>query len=159
MTRPDENAAIGKVVLLMVKGVSGDNLTKICMSRLGMEQHEADEVIANARRKLTRAADYNRDEQLGTAVARLNEIFASAFQGEDPKTALAAQKELNKLLDLYNQPPAGPEGAEGGSESDGELAAIAAHLLPLTLAADDYPLREHARIAAEEIRKGRAPGE
>lgn len=108
-----------------------------------------------ARRKLTLAADYNRDEQLGTAVTRLNDIYARAIRAQDIKTGLVAQKELNKLLDLYRMTPEHAGDATEGEDSgpqQAELDAIRGHLLPLNLAEASYPLREHARIAAEIVR-------
>jgi len=156
-TRPDEHPAIDKVLLLMVSGLSHADLTAACIGKLNVPPEEVAGVIAQARRKLTLAADYNRDEQIGTAVTRLNDIYARAIRGQDIKTALVAQKELNKLLDLYRMTAEhageGADGEEDGAGPDSsELAAIREHLLPLGLAAADYPLREHARIAAEVVR-------
>ena len=154
-TKPAENPAIDKVLLLMVSGLSHADLTAACISNLEVPPKEVAGIIARARRKLTLAADYNRDEQIGTAVTRLNDIYARAIRVQDIKTGLVAQKELNKLLDLYRMTPEhaadGADGEEAGPDGT-ELAAIRGHLLPLGLAAADYPLREHARIAAELVR-------
>lgn len=154
-TRPAEHPAIDKVLLLMVSGLSHADLTAACIGKLEVPPEEVAGVIAQARRKLTLAADYNRDEQIGTAVTRLNDIYARAIRAQDIKTGLVAQKELNKLLDLYRMTAEhagdGTDGEEAGPDS-AELAAIRGHLLPLGLAAADYPLREHARIAAEVVR-------
>jgi len=155
-TRPAEHPAIDKVLLLMVSGLSPADLTAACIGKLDVPPDQVAGVIASARRKLTLAADYNRDEQIGTAVTRLNDIYARAIRSQDIKTGLVAQKEINKLMDLYRMTPEragdGSEGEEGGGPERMELAAIREHLLPLGLAATDYPLREHARIAAEVVR-------
>lgn len=154
-TASTEHPAIDKVLLLMVSGLSHADLTAAAISKLEVPPEEVSGVIASARRKLTLAADYNRDEQIGTAVTRLNDIYARAIRAQDIKTGLVAQKELNKLLDLYRQ--TAEHAGEGSDGEDAErerveLAAIRGHLLPLALAAPDYPLREHARIAAEIVR-------
>ena len=154
-TKNAEHPAIDKVLLLMVSGLSRAELMAACVGKLDVAADQVAGVIASARRKLTLAADYNRDEQIGTAVTRLNDIYARAIRAQDIKTGLVAQKEINKLLDLYRMTPEraaeGDEGEETGPERM-ELVAIREHLLPLGLAAADYPLREHARIAAEVVR-------
>ena len=154
-TRPAEHPAIDKVLLLMVSGLSPAELTAACIGKLEVAPEETAAVIAQARRKLTLAADYNRDEQIGTAVTRLNDIYARAIRAQDIKTGLVAQKELNKLLDLYRmtQEHAGDiADGDDGTPQQIELDAIRGHLLPLNLAEASYPLREHARIAAEIVR-------
>ena len=154
-TRPAEHPAIDKVLLLMVSGLSQAELTAACIGKLEVAPEETASVIAQARRKLTLAADYNRDEQIGTAVTRLNDIYARAIRAQDIKTGLVAQKELNKLLDLYRMTSEHAAETNDGEESgppQAELDAIRGHLLPLNLAEASYPLREHARIAAEIVR-------
>ena len=158
--KPKTHPALDKIVLLLVSGIGQADLENACVMKLGVEPQDVSAVIAEARRRLTRAAEYNRDEQLGTAITRMNDIYARAIRASDIKTALTAQREINKLLDLYTEAakPAGSEDSDEG-EGDGvaaELAAIRGHLLPLALAADSYPLREHARIAAELIREHRS---
>lgn len=154
-----DHPALDKVVLLMVSGMSQADLANACVTKLGIEPNEVAAVTAEARRRLTRAADYNRDEQLGTAITRMNDIYARAIRAGDIKTALTAQREINKLMDLYRE-ASGGYGTGEDAEDDGaqsELAAIRLHLLPLGLAAETYPLREHARIAADLIREQRRP--
>jgi hypothetical protein len=153
-TKPTEHPETDKILLLMVSGISAADLTAACTEKLGIPPEEVAGIIAQARRKLTLAADYNRDEQIGTAFTRLNDLYARAIRAQDIKTGLIAQKELNKLLDLYRVTPehaAESTGDDAGPDRS-ELAAIRGHLIPLGLAAADYPLREHARIAAELVR-------
>jgi hypothetical protein len=124
---------------------------------------DAKAAIIDARRRITIAADYNRTEEIGTAYIRLHDLYKRSLNVQDVKTALAAQKELNKLLDLYTALRAGEleEATEGEMGERGiaaaELAAVREHLLPLELAPEDYPIAEHARIAADLIRKRHDP--
>ena len=57
-------------------------------------------------------ANFNPEVEMGRAYSRLNLIFLNGVKVQDFKTAIAAQKELNRLLGLYgknNQPtPAQP---------------------------------------------------
>lgn len=143
---------LDKLVLLLVSQVAGPALDEAA-ARLGVPAEKIPDTIAEARRRLTVAADYNRDEQIGTAFVRLNDLYRRSLAVQDVKTALAAQRELNKLLDLYRvTPERAVEVAEAEDDDNTELAAIREHLIPLGLAAADYPLREHARIAAEVVR-------
>lgn len=154
-----EATAIEKIVLLMVSGMSQADMENACVMKLGIEPQNVSAAMAEARRRLTLAADYNRDEQLGTAITRMNDLYGRAIRTGDIKTALTAQREINKLMDLYREASGGPDasGAEDqAAESlQNELVAIRDHLLPLGLAAASYPLREHARIAADLIRDKR----
>jgi hypothetical protein len=148
-----ENPVLDKVLLLMVSGLSHADLTAVCVSKLGVPPERVADIIAQTRRKLTLAADYNRDEQIGTAVTRLNDIYSRAIREQDTKVCLAAQKELNKLLDLYRMTAEHADYGSGNDEADSETAAVAAHLLPLKLVPETHPLREHARVAAEMVRQ------
>ena len=92
-------------------------------------------------------------DPLDTSIARLNEIYDKSIDTDDCKTALATQKELNKLHNLYKREKP-IESNLNALKLKQELDTIAEHLRPLELAADEYPLSEVARIAAEMIRKG-----
>lgn len=90
------------------------------------------------------------------ALTTLRGLLTAAKRDGSIRDALSAQKEINKLLGLYADEPTegrGKAGAKAASEAEKELDAIRAHLHPLKLAGETYPLREHARIAAERIRE------
>ena len=157
----DENL-VDKIVLLMVSGLSKKELTDACVLKFAIAPEEVDEFIKQARTKITRTAEYNRDEELGISITRMNDIYGRAIKGQDIKTALMAQKELNKLMELNKDVESGSQEQSEQENRLGhqeELEAIAGHLLPLELADADYPLREHARIASERIREGQDFGE
>lgn len=156
---PDMAAAIDRVVLWMVSGLAGADLETACVAKLSVDPAEVKAVIAEARKRLTLAAEYNRDEMLGTALTRLNDLYSRCIRagsdggGPNLAKALDVQKEINRIAGFHKA----ASGAEGGedslSESASELAAIALHLMPLALAAESYPLREHARLAAQRIKE------
>ena len=142
------------VLLLLIKGISPEKVLQ--QSRqMGVSQEEAERLIGEARQRITLTADYARDEQLGTAIARLQDIYTTAINAKDIKTALQAQKELNKLFGLY---AAG--GGEGGTGGEGDavrrLELIERYVLPLGLVGEEYPIEEHVRVAAEIARKAGA---
>ena len=101
------------------------------------------------------------EKETQDAIKRLNDIYKIAMEKGDMKTALQAQREIDKLGGLHNEenPDENNIDKESLAFLKSELDAIAEHLLPLELASEDYPLREHARIASERIREGQSFGE
>jgi len=153
-----DESTIERVLLWMISGLSGADLENAVIAKLNVDPAQAKGVIAYARKRLTLAADYNRDELLGTALTRLNDLYARCMRvggdsGPNFAKALDVQKEINRLAGLYRGAAVGGLGEQGQSESDQELQAIADYLLPLGLASIDYPIREHARLAAQAVRE------
>jgi hypothetical protein len=116
--------------------------------------------VAEARQRITVAADYARDEQLGKAVMRLDDLYAKSIAAKDTRTALQAQRELNRLMGLYAAADAAAAAGDSGDDDAARrLELVASYLLPLNLTDERYPVEEHARIAAEIIRShGHARG-
>jgi hypothetical protein len=144
-----------RIVLLLVNGMSAEAAEAFAVQG-GADPQDAKQIIADARKRITVAADYTRDEQIGRAVMRLDDLYAKSIAGQDTRTALQAQRELNRLLDLY----AGSSRSEGGGDDAADLrrqlGLIAGYLLPLRLADEHYPVEEHARMAADLIRRSQA---
>src|SRR5512138_354026 len=103
-----------RIVLLLVNGMSAEQAEAFAIQS-GAEPEAARHVVAEARKRITVAANYTRDEQIGRAVMRLDDLYAKSIAGQDIRTALQAQRELNRLLDLY----AGSARADAGGEDDG----------------------------------------
>ena len=141
-----------RIVLLLVNGMSAEAAEGFAVQS-GTPVEEARQVVADARKRITVAADYTRDEQIGRAVMRLDDLYAKSIAGQDIRTALQAQRELNRLLDLY----AGSAKAESVGDEDvavlkRQKELVAGYLLPLKVTDEHYPVEEHARVAAELIR-------
>ena len=149
--------AIDRVLLWMVSGMSGADLETACITKLGVDPAQVKEVIAEARKRLTLAAEYNRDEMLGTALTRLNDLYSRCIRagadgnGPNLAKALDVQREINRIAGFHKAAFTAEPGDDSLSESASELEAVAAHLVPLGLAGESYPLREHARLAAQRI--------
>ncbi len=138
---------LDRIISLLVEGVSESDILEIC-AKSGVE--DPNKCLSQARKKLTIAASYNRDEQLGISIKRVNDIFESSMKEGDVKTALAAQKEISKLMDLYKA----VSGIVKDSIDSNELQAVRDHLLPLEMTNQEKPISEHARLAALEITRG-----
>jgi hypothetical protein len=139
--------AINKIILMLVGGNSTDAAEAACVA--SFPQPEAHDLVVEAGRRIALAASYDLTREIGTAYLRLNTLYAKALTLDDVKVALATQREMNRLLRLYDLRPESPD----PDTADSETAAVAAHLLPLGLVPDDHPLREHARVAAEMVRQ------
>lgn len=95
---------LNKIVLLIVSGVSHADILKHG-EKMNLTQAQAEAMIAEAKTVITIAADYNRDEEVGTARIRLNDLYTRSLSVQDTKTALACLKELALLLHLYKPRP------------------------------------------------------
>jgi len=149
---PGDSSFCDKVVLLLTSGTSLGRVEQFCTAQ-GLSAEDTVKVIEQAREKITLAADYSREEQLGEAIAQLKDLYSKSILAKDPRTALQARRELNRLMDLYG------DNDEGADIGDGEAAKvielIEGYLLPLELTDSDYPIQEHARVAADIIRQSK----
>ena len=150
---PADDATIGQLVLLMVAGHQADAIRTQAAASFDLTPDQLAEAITEARRRLQLAAEYNRDEALGTAIKRLNSCYAQAAKDGDIKTAVVAQRELNRLMDIGPKDN-GPDAA--AQEADETLAAVVGHLDGLNLAAAGTAPDELVRLAVGEIMRHRA---
>ena len=143
-----------RVLLLLVNGMAAEAVEEHC-TRTGQSPDAARALVQEARQRLTVAADYVRDEHLGRAILRLEDIYAKSITAQDLRIALQSQREINRLLGLYSDADRNqPAGDDAAAEA---LARVAAYLLPLGLVAREYPVEEHARLAADFVRRHSPP--
>ena len=117
-----------------------------------MSDAEADDAIRAAQAAIAKAAQIDRPRELGQALKRLDVLYRQACEAEATATALAVQKERNRLCSLHD----GQLVTGDAEATDEALTAVEQHLRPLasTLGvADDYPLDELARLAALAIQE------
>ena len=150
---------LDKVVLLVVAGASDAQLTTACRHSLGLSARKTAAAIAQARAKILAAAGQSRHEQLGLAILRLTDLYQRAQREGKLAAAMQAQRELNRLHALHTLTADRPADGTVATEAEETLARIAAHLLPLGLAPAEYPIEEHARLAAQAIRSAQPVSE
>ena len=145
--KPDLDPAIlEKVSILLITLRSVAETKRAVVEKLDVGEKHADAYIEAARDHLAKIASCDLTEEFGKALARLNDLYQRAVELLDVKTALATQKELNRLLDLRRPP------GDAGDNTGGEMAAIRQHLEPLKLTDDpDAPTAELARLASLKI--------
>lgn len=149
-----------KLVLLLVAGVAPDQVREVAVTKLGVAAAVAAAAVEQAQKSIVLAADVDRRRELGMSIHRINQIYKTSMEMADTKVALAAQRELNRLLGLHDADRIAEDAAAavaGESPEARELAAVAAHLMPLQLAPARHPLSEHARIAADRVRRSAKP--
>lgn len=138
---------LDQVVLLLIAGGSRESVVSYARTAFGLNEKQAAALHEEARRRITLAAEFDRDEQIGLAFTRLTDLYLKAVHAKDWKLAFGVQRELNKLLDLYRQalepPPAGGESTEA--------RAARAHFAALWPDQADEPLEELARLAIARI--------
>ena len=61
---------------------------------------QIDEILSEAKKRLSAAAQFDAGEQLASAIKRTELICSQCIQTGDLKTALSAQRDLNRLLSL-----------------------------------------------------------
>jgi len=151
--RPAEEV-FDKIVLLLVSGLARSAIVE-AIGKLGLFGDLATSAIAEAQMLIQIAAHWDRNEQLGTAMVRLNDIYRRALAVQDAKTALAVQRELNRLLDLYQSPREPPEKEVTDPDREekalAEIQAAKAYLTPLRLGDEKTPLVELCRLAVLRI--------
>ncbi len=144
---PVDLRLVDRLILLATNGATESDL-QTAATKLAIAPEAAAAHIAEAKRRLTLAANYNRDEQLAIAITRLHECYAQSRGIQDIKTCVACQREINKLTQLYALPTA--DKTDDDAEPP-DQAAARAHLAPLFPDAGAAPLAELCRRAAGEI--------
>ena len=111
-----------RIVLLLVSLQSVAAVKTACIEKLGLTDDQAEAAIEHAKKAIIDAAEIDKDKARGEAILRLNDLYERSLRVQDVKSALAAQKELNRLLGLLARSKAAEEGTAG----TGTLGAIIA---------------------------------
>lgn len=104
-----DDEQLDRVTLLLVTLLDRSAVETACRDELGLTPAKAAELIDLAAVRVTAAAAFDRDHQLGRAISRLNDLYQRSLVVQDVKTALAAQREINQLLRLKEPRGAGAE--------------------------------------------------
>lgn len=92
-----------KAVEILKLAVAGaDNTALVAkIEELQATAEEKGEIWSKIAEYFRNLADFNPEIEKGKAVARLNLLLLNSLKIQDYKTALSVQKELSKLLNLY----------------------------------------------------------
>lgn len=100
-TNSEVNKRVTQVVKMLTMGVSRADILQYAADKWQIAERTTDDYIRRANKHFAETSVYNRDEQIGLAMARLNTLYQKTMQIDDYKAALAAQKELSNMLGLH----------------------------------------------------------
>jgi len=93
-------ANVDTLIVLLAAGQSRQQVEEAAVSKLGMTADAARASVAEAVRRIKLAAEFNPDEELGQSLTRLRQLYKQAVATQDTKTALAVNREMNRLMML-----------------------------------------------------------
>ncbi len=140
---------LDQTVSLLLTLESINQVRQALTGKLGIAPDVAAAAITRARRRLALAAGFNFAEELGKAVKRLNQLYRRVLQDKDYRAALACQRDLNRLMGLYEAQA--KEQAADTSIMAADHEAAKRQLSPLALHDGDAPLAELCRLAVGRI--------
>lgn len=155
--KTEHTARIERVSELIVSGLTTRQVQKYVAEKHADWNATPKDVmgyVRAAQRLVGKAASVDLKSKTGMAIKRLETIFAMSLRVNDTKTALATQKEINRMHGLaeiagknFNR-----DAERETMEARRTAEAIRAYLVPLQLAPEHVPIEEHARLAAEIVR-------
>jgi hypothetical protein len=108
ITAAELDARVNKVFELIVNGFTRYQIMQYAsLEKTGwnVTPRQVDTYIAKATALIANEAEYVRPKEFGKAISRLNDLYQKCLKVQDYQRAIAAQRELNALLSLY-EPPA-----------------------------------------------------
>lgn len=93
---------INKVFDLLVSGATRQQILQYVAKKTDwkLADRQVDNYIAKATERITTAGKTRREEELGKAVLRLQQLYFMCLTLQNFQTALNVQREINKLLGL-----------------------------------------------------------
>lgn len=137
---------VGPVAVAILDGLSEDEIRELLAGRYGITaKKEQAEIISIATDRINSAASVNIVTELARAKKQTEEIYKTAIDAGDTRTALSARQELSKLFNLY-------DGRNMAALSETIVStqerAVRSHLEPLELTEEGLPVEELARRVA-----------
>ncbi|NLG44825.1 MAG: hypothetical protein GX547_16405 [Phycisphaerae bacterium] len=145
------------ITLLLTLESTHQVAAALTSDQIGLAPAAAEAAIAEAQRRLMAAAGYDKTHELGRAIRRLNNLYRRSVQVQDCKTALAAQRELNRLLALGAAPSPDQTTSDTPPTDPAEVERAREHLARALPDHADLPLDELARLAATALIDTRSP--
>ncbi len=158
--RATYEARVNKVYELLIAGarryqiwqyVTADPKGKELFKNVSRRQ--LDRYIAAANGMFAAESEFHRARELGRAIAALDDLYQRSMKVQDYQRALAARRELNALLSLYEPPAAQTLRLEGFD--DAQLRVLADALKLHDLAPSDVFNSILAELAEETAKHGR----
>jgi len=144
---------VAKVYDMLIEGTPRPKILQFGSTTWGVSDRTTDEYIKRAKTFLVEQNEKDRDLNRALAIQRLNNIYFRCMKVQDFQRAIAAQKELNQLQDLYAPTRMEHSGVNGEPiQFEGQVA----HTIPermAEIAAFLKDRRENARVVPPEERE------
>jgi len=121
MTEPVLN--VDTLIVRLAAGQSRQQVEEAAVAKLGMTADAARVSVAEAVRRIKLAAEFNPDEELGQSLTRLRQLYRQAVAIQDTKTALAVNREMNRLM-MLTRPGKTKGGATAALLTGTQVAAL-----------------------------------
>lgn len=92
---------INKVFMLLLDGKTRYDILQYTATTYGINKRQTDSYIAEANALIEQEAEYIRTRHFGKAIAVLSRNIGDARQDKDWTNVVSSQRELDKLLSLY----------------------------------------------------------
>lgn len=102
-TKAEQIQIVSEIYKILIIGLGRRDISRYLAEKTTWELAERtiDLYIARATKEIAAVAKFSREEQLGKALLRLNDLYVKTTKIQDYKTAICALKELNELMGLY----------------------------------------------------------
>lgn len=92
---------IALVHKMIVAGASRAMILQHSAEKWELSDRQTDEYIGRVKQIISEQMDREKDSNLGLALERMNDIYQKCLAASNYKNAIAAQREINRLLGLY----------------------------------------------------------
>lgn len=92
---------VATVHKLLVAGASRASIVLYGSQNWKVSDRQITDYIARAKETLIEQVDKDKESNLSMALTRMNDIYQQCMSAKNYKGAIAAQREINKLLGLY----------------------------------------------------------
>ncbi len=109
ITKAEKEARVNKVYELLIAGARRYQILQYASSEKtgwNVTPRQVDSYIQEANALIAADSEFVRPRELGRAIAALDDLYQRCMKVQDYQRALAARRELNALLSLYEPPAA-----------------------------------------------------
>jgi hypothetical protein len=114
-TKAEVKQRTSQIIKMMTLGVSRADICQFASDNWQIDDRTTDRYIKRANDYFAETSVIDRDEQIGIAMRRYNDLYQKNMRIDDYKAALATQKELSNLLGLNAPKRTEHTGADGGA--------------------------------------------
>lgn len=113
-TKQEAEARVNQVYEWILANEPAHKIIQNASEKWGITSRQTYHYIKRANEQIAELAQANRSAEFGRAMARLNGLYNRALKVMDLRLALDVQKEINKLVSLYQPIKVEHTGKDGG---------------------------------------------